>query len=1001
MTTPQQELARTYVRFGAKVAEIGDLAAARSAFEAAIRHAPAWEEPHFRLGTLKLAAGDPSGAEIAFRATLKLRHSHFGARQNLGVALRLLGRFEEAIEVYRWLTARTPADPAHWRNLSTALSEAWELDAAESAVLRALQLAPGDVGARHGLSLILSRKGNWEGAIDSIRKALRDSAKDPHCHVLLALALLTTGQFEEGWREFEWRNRHGVAAPDLPGTAWTGGPVSGKTLLLFGEQGLGDAIQFSRYATLLAFGNTRRLSEGAAQTRTPSFSPDGRRIVYAIERDGAWSLDEASLPGTRQDTPAFYSAASVQTRTLLKNSHENFQPHYSPDGKELAYLEDRNTLKVMNLASGQSRVVLPARWNYSYSDGDQWYDWSPDGRSLLVTFMDRTRFSQEVGLVDAQGRDALLNLTQSGYEDANPLWTRGGQAMLWFSDRMGLHGPAGSAQQDAFAMFFTREAYDRYRLDPSEYAQVKRQEDEDRKAREEREGREHKTRPPTPDALKLPPPVAIERDRLEDRIVRLTPNSTELKAAAMTPDGETLYFVAKVGEGYELWLDRMRDKVMKKIADLPAGHHDRDDTSIDLRLDAKGENGFVLTGGAIQKFKLPKDNADPKVEPLKFTAEMRLDRAAERAAMFDHVWRQTLEKLYVADMNGVDWAGYRRVYEKFLPFIADNQDFTEMLSEMLGELNVSHTGSGARRLEPGADDTAALGAFFDDADKGAGLRITEVIEGGPLESAHSKIRAGMVIEKIDGIAIAPGAEVDSLLNQKAGKRLALSVLDPSSGARFEQAVKPISQGEQLELLYKRWVKAERERVDRLSGGRLGYVHVRAMDEASYRDAFAEILGRNSAKEALIVDTRFNGGGNLHDALATLLSGKRYLEFVPRGQSFGFEPDHKWTKPSLVVISESNYSDAHLFPWVYRHLGIGKLLGMPVAGTGTAVWWETLQDGEVYFGIPEIGFRDDQGHLMESALIEPDIKVQNDPGVLAAGRDQQIEAAVKALVDPKN
>jgi C-terminal processing protease CtpA/Prc len=172
-----------------------------------------------------------------------------------------------------------------------------------------------------------------------------------------------------------------------------------------------------------------------------------------------------------------------------------------------------------------------------------------------------------------------------------------------------------------------------------------------------------------------------------------------------------------------------------------------------------------------------------------------------------------------------------------------------------------------------------------------------------------------------------------------------------------------------------------------------------MDDESYRDVYAQVLGRESGKQALIVDTRFNGGGNLHDELATFLSGKRYLEFLPRGQSLGWEPTGKWTHPSLVLISESNYSDAHLFPWTYRHLGLGKLLGMPVAGTGTAVWWETLQDSTLYFGIPEVGFRDAQGNFMEKALIEPDIQVRNDPARVATGTDQQLEAAVKELLKP--
>jgi tricorn protease len=768
------------------------------------------------------------------------------------------------------------------------------------------------------------------------------------------------------------------------------------------------------FVTSTEFGDTRRITNTPTQERSVSFSPDGRRLLFAGEQDGHWNLYEASLPGPKKTSPYFFSAAQVPIKTLLKNGQENFQPRYSPDGKEVAYLENRTTLKVLNLASGKSRLILSGDMNYSYADGDQWFDWSPDGQSLLVNFADRNRWSSEVGLIDAQGKGPLLNLTNSGYEDFHPVWTRGGQMMIWFSDRMGLHGTSGAAQSDVFGMFFTREAFDRFKLDKTEFALLKKQEDDDDKQKDkgkdkgdkadksDKSGKKDaggdKKKADDDEAIKLPDPVKIEREQLEDRTARLTANSGLMRAAAMTPDGETLYFIVQTADSYELWANRLREKEQKKVASVPAeegGHGDP--PPVDLLLDAKGETGFMLAGGAIQKFKLPKGEGDVKTEPVKFTAEMTLDRAAERAYLFDHVWRQTAQKLYVQDMNGVDWAGYRQVYEKFLPYVTNNPDFAELLSEMLGELNVSHTGAGYRSRTPGSDVTAALGAFFDEPYTGAGVKLAELIEGGPLVGAQSAIRAGMVIEKIDGVAIAAGAEFDSLLNQKVGKRVLLSVLEPATGKRFEQTVKPIAPGEQDELLYKRWTLAQRHLVDKLSGGRLGYVHVRGMDDESYRDVYAEVLGRHSGKEALIVDTRFNGGGNLHDELATLLSGKRYLEFIPRGQSLGWEPTGKWTKPSLVLISESNYSDAHLFPWTYRHLGIGKLLGMPVAGTGTAVWWERLQDPTLVFGIPEVGFRDQRGEYMEKALIEPDITVANDPALLSAGRDQQIEQAVKELL----
>jgi len=766
------------------------------------------------------------------------------------------------------------------------------------------------------------------------------------------------------------------------------------------------------YVASTEFGTTRRITDTPEQERSVDFSPDGRHLVFAGEHGDSWNLYEASLTGTKEDQPYFFHASSVEIKTLLKNGHENFQPKYSPDGKEVAYLEDRTTLKVLNLASGETRTVLPGEYNYSYADGDQWFEWSPDARWFLVNFIDRNRWSNEVGLIDAAGKGPLENLTKSGYEDNRPQWAIKGTALIWTSDRMGLHGngSGGDPQTDVYAMFLTQAAFDRFNLTKPEYEILKEQED---RAKEKKDTGGEKPAPTAPatkeskdagavakaptDEIKLPAPLDIDLKNIEDRTARLTLNSSLLQGEALTADGETLLYLSKTADGYDLWLGKPRDKETRRIASFPdEGDQDRDAAPIRLLLDHDGKTAYVLAGGTISRLDVPAEGM-AHVKPVTFKAEMNLNRAAERDYIFEHVWRQTLEKFYLKDMNGVDWAYYRQVYARYLPYITDNWDFSEMLSEMVGELDASHTGSGYTPHNPGADATAALGVFYNPDFAGPGVKVDEIIEDGPLTIAKSKITPGMIIEAIDGHAIAPGAEFDSLLNHRAGQPTLLAVFDPVKNEHFEETVKPISLAAENELLYKRWVKHNREEVDRLSGGRLGYVHVRSMDDKSYRDAFSEILGRQSGKEALIVDTRFNGGGNLHDELATLLSGKAYLQFLPRGQSLGWEPTQKWTKPSVVLISESNYSDAHLFPWVYRHLGIGKLIGMPVAGTGTAVWWETQQDETLYYGIPMVGFRDRQGEFMEKALIKPDIQVANDPAKIARGEDQQLEKAVAFLL----
>jgi len=386
-----------------------------------------------------------------------------------------------------------------------------------------------------------------------------------------------------------------------------------------------------------------------------------------------------------------------------------------------------------------------------------------------------------------------------------------------------------------------------------------------------------------------------------------------------------------------------------------------------------------------------------KSDVLRNTGEMVLRTANERAYIFDHAWRQFKEKFYKEGLNGTDWDFYYKEYVSFLPHITNNYDFAEMLSEMLGEVNASHTGSGYIVESPNKDRTASLGLLYDYRHVGKGIKVGEVIAGGPLDKFASRIRPGHIVEKIDGEAVGDNIDFYQLLNRKEGKLTLLTLSDSATKDTWEETVKPIGLEEEHELLYKRWVKNRKEETDRLSGGKVGYIHVRAMDDASMRVVFEEALGQNLNKESIIIDTRFNGGGNIHEQLSDFLSGKKYIDIIPHGQYVGSEPYDKWVKPSIVLVGESNYSDAHLFPVAYELKKIGKTLGMPVPGTGTFVWWETQIDPTLYFGIPMGGWRMPDGRFCENTQLEPDVKVVNDPSVLASGHDQQLEAAVKELL----
>jgi C-terminal processing protease CtpA/Prc len=318
---------------------------------------------------------------------------------------------------------------------------------------------------------------------------------------------------------------------------------------------------------------------------------------------------------------------------------------------------------------------------------------------------------------------------------------------------------------------------------------------------------------------------------------------------------------------------------------------------------------------------------------------------------------------------------------------------------MLGELNVSHTGCYYRPHYDNPDRTAALGMLYNEMKGGNGLEVEDIITGGPMDNAKTKVKRGDILEKIDGVQITNAFDWAKLLNHKTGTFTRLSFYDPNTKKSWDEVIKPISSREEQELMYKRWVNMMQKMTDSLSHGQIGYVHVKEMNDQSYRTVFGKVLGKNFNKKALIVDTRFNGGGWLHDHLATFLSGKLYMKFAPQGHILpGGESMDKWDKPSCVLISQSNYSDAFMFPFIYKELKIGKLIGMPVPGTGTAVWWERQIDPTLTFGIPMVASKAvGADHFTENHQLEPDIKVKNPYNKILNGQDPQLEAAVKEML----
>ncbi|MEO9533351.1 MAG: S41 family peptidase [Crocinitomicaceae bacterium] len=742
------------------------------------------------------------------------------------------------------------------------------------------------------------------------------------------------------------------------------------------------------FVTSVDYKTTKRITNTPEQERSVSFSPEGDAVLYAAERNESWNIYQTKIK--RESEEYFYNATLLEEEELVNNGEETFQPMYSPDGKEIAYLENRTTVKVYNVASKKSRIVLGGEMNYSYSDGDQYFTWSPDSKWLLVEYLPADRWTSDIGLVNVNDKKEPINLTQSGYGNGAPKFAMDGEMVYYYTGKhayksQGGHGSQGNVE----AVFLTENAYHKFILDEEEYAEWEEEEKQKKKDEAKDDKKDDKDKEKEKDDKKKEDePLKIDLDNLENRRVMLTIHGSHLMDYLVNNEGTQMYYLASFEKGYNLWTTKFKEQETKMFAKIDARWSS-------ILFDKDEKNIYLNKSGSIMKV----DASSAKMEPVSFSAEMNLNASAERQYMFNHVWRQVREKFYVEDLHGVNWELYKKEYGKFLPHINNGYDFAELLSELLGELNASHTGARYRNYDPNGTSTASLGCFFDQSHSGDGLKVIEIMDKGPLTKGSDKLKAGVIIEKIDGIAIKAGENYLPLLDRKTNKKVLLSLYDPTSKEKWEETVKPISRGTEYNLLYERWVKHCEETVDKLSNGRLGYVHVKTMSPSGFTAVYDKAKGKYNKKEGLVVDTRFNGGGWLHDDLATFLSGKLYMSFEPRGQkNMGGEPLAKWQKPSCVLMSEGNYSDAHLFPYIYKQLGIGKLIGMPVPGTGTAVWWETMMDGKTTFGIPQVGMRSiTEGFLVENHDLLPDIQVNNDYEQFTTGEDQQLAAAVKELL----
>ena len=682
----------------------------------------------------------------------------------------------------------------------------------------------------------------------------------------------------------------------------------------------------------------------------PTKGGDASRLTDdpANDNDILWSPDGTRIVfiSDRGNQPDVYTL-DVKTKAVTRLTNDGdteANPQWSPDGKWISFAKAgaQPGLYVMSATGGDKpRLLAAGNGNNNNGQGITSHVWSPDSRWVAFARMDRFA-TTDIWVIPAVGGTAV-NVTR--YPDANvqPRFTKDGRNLLFISSRGGLYRLPLEREDDAPV---------------DESAPKPRPEDRSKNVKIDFEDIQDRAKPVFGSSL-----VDYAPSPDSQRVVISTGTgfvSVSIKGGPPTP----LTAVPEVGGNIEF---------------VPDG----------TRFYYTGLRGTPRTLA-----NLPGPPQIPQIVP--FSAELLLDRRALYQQAFNEFYRKFGADFYDPKMHGVNWASLRVKYEALLPGVGTPEEFANLLSEMVGEVNSSHSEISAASV-PSGPKAATLGVFYDDAYAGPGLKVAGVMPKGPADLPSTRVLLGEYILSINGTDVAMNENYYDLMRDKAGKVVDLLVNSrPSKDGARTVKLKAISPQEWSGLEYEARIKHNRQLVDKLSNGRLAYIHIPVMDEPSLARFERELYSDALNKDGLVLDIRDNGGGNTHDKVLEDLSRHVYGYTQPRDGQRQMQPTKAFTKPVVLLINEESFSDAEIFPAGFRSLKLGKIIGVPTPGYVIGTISDRLVDGTNY-RLPMSGYYTSEGKNMENMGIAPDILVENKPEDLAANRDRQLETAIQTLL----
>lgn len=726
-------------------------------------------------------------------------------------------------------------------------------------------------------------------------------------------------------------------------------------------------------------GEAQRLTHTVRAESDPVWSADSRRLVYRSE--------SGSGEGSGHNL-VMYDFATDKETVLTRPGSEDSEPKWSPNGKSIGYLRNDKELHVLTVptqdaGSVDDRVIATGDLPSSS------LAWSPDSQWVAYT-ADDSRSFRNVRLAAAAGGESHPISFLANGEIGGVVWSTDGKYILFDT--------AQRSEQAQMARIDLLPHVPKYRED--EFRELFRPSKTPGSPTSPSVTSQAEEKPEAPavgtDAKKPEPsPVKIVFEGIRDRLT-LLPIGLNVEEPVISPDGKTLLFAARTSNQQNLYtysLDELSKEppVARQLTSTPGRKGDYDFSS-----DSK--EVFYLENGMVKSITIESRT----VKPIAVTAVLQIDFDQEKKVVFEEAWETLNRRFYDANFNGKNWL---KLHDEWTPYIAGARTSDELrrdINLLIGELNSSHSGINRGMvpgMEPKVVQVGNLGLRFDREayEAGKGLVVREVIALGPA-AIEGSIKPGDRLVRVNGETVGT-KNLDSMLEETVGKRVVLGI-ETATNTR-DVVVRPVSSTAAVGLLYRQWVEERRALVDRVSGGKIGYVHIADMSDASLQQLYIDLDAQNEAKQGVVVDVRNNNGGYVNGYALDVFTRKNYLLMTPRGfspvpsrQNLG---QRALGLPTVLVTNESSLSDAEDFTEGYRSLKLGKVVGKPTAGWIIFTGAQPLIDGSTV-RVPGWRIQDLRGQTMEMNPRPVDIDVERPLGETETGSDAQLERAVKELLD---